>query len=52
MRVQFLLAMGQDQLSKEEVGEILNHSIHIINSTQDLRHSTQNLVHVAGEYLG
>ena len=44
--------MGHDLLSKEEAGELLDQRVHILTSTQELRHSTQNFVKLAGEYLG
>ena len=52
MRIQVLLLMGQDCLSKEEEGELLDHRVHIFTSTQDLRHSTRNFVKLVRNYLG
>ena len=52
MRIQVLLSMGQDRLSKEEAGDLLDQRVHVLTSTQDLRHSTRNFVKLAGEYLG
>ena len=52
MRTQFLLSMGQDRLSKEEAGELLYQRVHILVSTQELRHSTRNFVKLVGDYLG
>ena len=52
MRIQVLLSMGQDRLSKEEAGEILDQRVHVITSTQELRHSTKNFVKLTGDYLG
>ena len=44
--------MVQDRLSKEELGEILDHRVHVLTSTQELRRSTRNLMKLAGNYLG
>ena len=52
MRIQVLLSMGQDFLSKEEAGELLDQRVNVLTSTQELRHSTQNFVKLAGDYLG
>ena len=52
MRIQFLLSMGQDRLSKEEAGELLDQRFHVLTSIQELRHSTRNFVKIAGDYLG
>ena len=52
MRIQVLLSMGQDCLSKEEEGELLDHRVHVLTSTQELRHSTRNLFKLVGNYLG
>ena len=52
MRIQVLLSMGQDLLSKEEATELLDQRVHVIASTQELRHSTRNFVRLAGDYLG
>ena len=51
MRIQVLLSMGQDRLSKEEVGELLYQRFHVLTSTQDMRHSTQNFLNLAGDYM-
>ena len=51
MRIQVLLSMGQDRLSKEEATEILDQRVHVLTSTQELRHSTQNFVKLEGDYL-
>ena len=40
MKVQFLLAVFQDQLSKEEAGEILYQQVHVVASNQEICHST------------
>ena len=42
MRVQVVLAMGQEQLYKEEASKILDHHVHMVATTQELRHSTRN----------
>ena len=52
MIIQVLLSMGQDRLSKEEADEILEQRVHVLISTQELRHSTRNFVKLAGDYLG
>ena len=52
MHIQVLLSMGQDFLSKEEVGELLDQRVHVLTSTQELCHSTQNFIKLAGDYLG
>ena len=52
MRIQVLLSLGHDFLSKEEAVDILNHRVDVLASTQELRHSTRNLVKLVGDYLG
>ena len=52
MRIQVLLSMGQDRLSKEEMTELLDQRVHVLTSTQELRHLTRNFVKLAGDYLG
>ena len=52
MRIQVLLSMVQDCLSKQEAGELLDHRVHVITSTQELRHSTRNFVKLVEDYLG
>ena len=52
MRIQVLLSMGQDRVSKEETTELLGQRVHVLTSTQDLRHLTRNFVNLAGDYLG
>ena len=44
--------MGQDRLSKEEAGDLLEQRVLVLTSTQELRHSTRNFVKLAGDYLG
>ena len=51
MRIQVLLSMGQDCLSKEEATELLDQRVHVLTSTQELRHSKRNFVRLAGDYL-
>ena len=51
MRIQFLLSMGQDRLSKEEATDILDQRVHVLTSTQELCHSTRNFVNFAEDYL-
>ena len=43
MRIQVLLSMGQDRLSKEEATELLDQRVHVIASTQELRHQRETL---------
>ena len=52
MRIQILLSMGQDRLPKEEATEFLDQRVHVLTSTQELRHLTRNFVNLAGDYLG
>ena len=52
MRFQVLLAMGQYLLSKEEAEELLDQRVHVVITTQELRHSTRNLVGLIEDYLG
>ena len=52
MRIQVLLSMGQDLLSKEEVKDLLDQRVHVLTSTQELGHSTRNFLKLAGDYLG
>ena len=40
MRVQFLLTMVQDRLSKEEVGKLLDQCVHVVATTQEICHIT------------
>ena len=51
MHIQVLLSMGHDCLSKEEATEPLDQRVHVLMSTQDLRHLTRNFVKLAGDYL-
>ena len=44
--------MVQDRLSEEEATDLLYQRVHVLTSTQDLRHSTRNFVKIAGDYLG
>ena len=44
--------MGQDRLSKDEVGEQLEQRVHVLTYTQELRHLTRNFMELAGDYLG
>ena len=52
MRVQILIAMVQDRLSKEEAGKLLYQRVHVVATTQEFQHSTQNFVQMTGDYLG
>ena len=51
MRIEVLLLMVQYFLSKENMGKLMDQRVHILASTQDLRHSTRNFVKLAGDYL-
>ena len=44
--------MGQDCLSKEKAGELLEQRFHVLTSTKKLRHSMRNFVKLVGDYLG
>ena len=44
--------MGQDCLSKEEAGKPLGQRVHVLASTQELRHLMLNFVKLEGDYLG
>ena len=50
--VQVLIAIGQDRISKEEAGELLDQRIQVVPTTQELRHNTRNFVWLTGDYLG
>ena len=52
MNIQVILSMVQDPLSKEEETESLDQRVHVLTSTEELRHSTRNFVRIAGDYLG
>ena len=52
MKIQVLLSMGQDCLSKKEAVKLLDQRVHVLTSTQELRHSTRNFVKLVGDYLG
>ena len=43
--------MRQDRLSKEKSRELLYQWVHLIATTQELRHSTRNIFRLAGDYL-
>ena len=44
--------MGQDRLSKDEAGELLDQSAHVVFTAQELRHITRNSVRLTRDYLG
>ena len=44
--------MGQDFLSKEEAGDILDHRVHMVTKSQELCHSTKKILKLSGDYLG
>ena len=47
-----IMLMGQDRLSKEDAGNLLDQRVHVFASTQGLRQLTWNFVKVVGGYLG
>ena len=49
IRIQVLLSMGQDCMSKEETGLLLEQSVHILMSTQDIRNLTRNVFNKEGD---
>ena len=51
MRVQVLLTIVQDRISKEEVGDLLDQRVQVVATTQELRHSTQNCMRLTKTYL-
>ena len=51
MLIQVLVAMGQDRLFKEDAGEMLDQRVHMVTTTQDIRHSIRNFLSVDGNYL-
>ena len=48
---QVLLSMGMDNLSKEEACKLLELRVHVLASTEELRHLMRNFVNIAEEYL-
>ena len=52
MQVQVLLSMWYDCLSKEEARKLLDKWVHMVTTTQELRHSTRKNLRLAGDYLG
>ena len=46
------MTMVHDRLSKQESGELLDQRVHVVTTMQELRHSPQNFVRLAGDYLG
>ena len=38
--------MGQDRLSKEESGELLDQRVHVVATTQEIHYSTRNFVQI------
>ena len=49
MRIQVLLSMGKDRLSKEEAGELLEQRVHVLAPTHKMRQLTGNFVKLAGD---
>ena len=43
--------MGMDNLSKEEACKLLELRVHVLASTEELRHLMRNFVNIAEEYL-
>ena len=52
MKVQVIIAMGQDRLSKDKSGELLDQCVYVVAMTQDPRHSTRKYVRLTRDYLG
>ena len=52
MSINVLLETGRDHLPKEETGELLYQRVHVIASTQELRHASKNFVKIAGGLPG
>ena len=52
MRLQVLLAMGQDRISKEESRYIMDQRVHGITTTQELCYSKRKFFRLEGDYLG
>ena len=52
MQIQVLLSMGQDRLSKEEAGELLDQRVNILTFTQELHHLTRNFCEARGGLSG
>ena len=52
MRIQVLLSMGQDCVYKEKATDFLDQRVHVLTSTQELRHSMRNFLKLARDYLG
>ena len=44
--------MGQDRISKEESGKLLDQQVHMVATDQDIRHSTLNVVQLTRDHLG
>ena len=44
--------MGHDRLSNEEAVELLDQGIYVLKTTQEIQHSTRNLVKLAGAKMG
>ena len=44
--------MGQDRLSTEEAGDLLDQKLHVVAMTQELLHITQKFMRMTGDYLG
>ena len=51
-KIQIILAMLQDIMSKEEAGELLDQRVHIVTSTQEVRNYSKHFVKIVGDYLG
>ena len=52
MQIKLILSMGKYRLYKEESDELLDQRVHVLTSTQELRHLTRNFVKLTGDYLG
>ena len=49
MRVQVLLAIGQERISKKESGNLMDQRVHVITTTQELHYITRNFVRLEGD---
>ena len=52
MKIQVLLAMDKYRLSKEEAGDLLDHRVHMVTTSQELWHSMKKSMKLVGEKMG
>ena len=48
MRIQVLLSMGQDFLTKEESGDLLDRRFYVLTTTHELRNSIRKIFNISG----